>query len=83
MGDEREDYGVSVAGPPVAAADAGPPFSYPAAAPDDMRELLGAWLPLTYALNALSRSLGDADLYPCVLAPAAIDKLAFVDALVR
>ena len=76
-------YGVSVAGPPVAAADAAPLYSYPAAAAGDMRALLDAWLPLTYALNALSRSVGDADLYPFVLAPAAADKLAFVDALVR
>jgi len=76
-------YGVTVAGPAVAAADPTPLYSYPAAAGDDMRDILDAWLPLTYALNAISRSLGEADLYPFVLAPAAIEKLALVDALVR
>jgi hypothetical protein len=33
---------------------------------------------LTYALNAVNRSMGRDDLYPFVLAPAVIDKLAFV-----
>jgi hypothetical protein len=75
-------YGVTVSGPPVAAADAAPLYSYPATA-GNLRELLDAWLPLTYALNAIGRSIGDEDLYPFVLAPAAIEKLALVDALVR
>jgi hypothetical protein len=76
-------YGITVAGPAVAAADAAPLYSYPGAGGGDMRALLGAWLPLTYALNAISRSGGEEDLYPFVLAPAAIEKLAFVDSLVR
>ncbi len=74
-------YGVTVAGPAVAAADPAPLYSYPAAAGDDIRGILDAWVPLTYALNAISRSLGDADLYPFVLAPQAIEKLALVDDL--
>ncbi|MCB1039238.1 MAG: putative zinc-binding metallopeptidase, partial [Acidimicrobiales bacterium] len=41
------------------------------------------WIALAAALNALSRSMGAADLYPFVLAPAVIDKLAYVDSLVR
>ena len=76
-------YGVTVSGPAVAAADAAPLYSYPGAGAGDMRSLLDAWLPLTYALNAISRSLGDEDLYPFVFAPAAVEKLALVDALVR
>ena len=51
--------------------------------PGVLRERLQAWLPLTYALNALNRSMGADDIYPFVLAPPAIDKLAFVDELVR
>ncbi len=76
-------YGITVSGPSVLAADAEPLYSYPAAVPDDLRAMLEAWLPLTYALNALNRSLGEDDLYPFVLAPAVIDKLAFIDSLVR
>jgi hypothetical protein len=42
-----------------------------------------AWLPLSYALNAVNRSMGKDDLYPFVLAPGVIEKMAFVHALVR
>jgi hypothetical protein len=48
----------------------------------DFRALLGRWLPLTYALNAINRSMGRDDLYPFVLAEPVIDKLAFVHELV-
>lgn len=76
-------YGVSVSGPSVLAADSAPLYAYPAAAPDDLRAMLDTWLPLTYALNAINRSIGADDLYPFVLAPAVIDKLALIDDLVR
>jgi hypothetical protein len=76
-------YGVSVSGPAVLAADTAPLYSYPAAAPSDFRAMLEAWFPLIYALNAVNRSLGEGDLYPFVLGPAVIDKLAFIDGLVR
>ncbi|HEX5899614.1 MAG TPA: putative zinc-binding metallopeptidase [Solirubrobacteraceae bacterium] len=33
---------------------------------------------MTYALNALSRSMGRDDLYPFVLPAPVVDKLAFV-----
>jgi len=76
-------YGVSVSGPVGGAADAAPLYSYPAAAPTDFRAMLEAWFPLTYALNAVNRSLGEGDLYPFVLSSAVIDKLAFIDECVR
>jgi hypothetical protein len=34
--------------------------------------------PLTYALNAVNRSMGRDDLYPFTLAPGVIEKLSFV-----
>lgn len=40
--------------------------------------VIADWLPLTYALNAVNRSMGRDDLYPFVLAPAVIDKLTYV-----
>ncbi len=43
--------------------------------------LVDAWLPLTFALNSLNRSMGQPDLYPFVLAPPVIEKLGFVHAL--
>ena len=45
--------------------------------------MLDAWFPLTYALNAINRSMGRSDLYPFVLTPPVIAKLGFVDELVR
>jgi hypothetical protein len=50
----------------------------PAVGADDFRALLADWLPLTYALNAINRSMGRDDLYPFVLAAPVVDKLAFV-----
>ena len=40
--------------------------------------MVDAWLALTVALNGMSRSIGEADMYPFVLAPAVIEKLDFV-----
>jgi hypothetical protein len=40
--------------------------------------LVEHWLPLTYALNSLNRSMGHDDLYPFVLSPGAIAKLGMV-----
>ncbi|WP_375455315.1 putative zinc-binding metallopeptidase [uncultured Methylobacterium sp.] len=44
----------------------------------DLDRLIAAWLPLTYAVNSLARSMGQPDLYPFKLTPAVIAKLAFV-----
>ena len=41
------------------------------------------WLPLTYAVNSLNRSMGQPDLYPFVLAPPVLSKLEFVHKMVR
>ncbi|MET0342179.1 MAG: putative zinc-binding metallopeptidase [Polyangiales bacterium] len=49
----------------------------------DFEQVVSDWLPLTYAFNAVNRSMGKDDLYPFVLAPAVIDKLSFVHDLVR
>jgi hypothetical protein len=40
--------------------------------------ILADWLPLTYALNAVNRSMGRDDLYPFVLSPTVVEKLAWV-----
>ena len=45
---------------------------------DDFDELLGAWVPLTVALNSFNRAMGLQDLYPFVLAEAAMKKIRFV-----
>ena len=50
---------------------------------DDFDDLIGAWFPLTNALNSLNRSMGLPDLYPFVLSGPAIAKLRFVHEIVE
>ena len=45
--------------------------------------LIGSWLPLTFAMNSLNRSMGQPDLYPFVLSPPVIAKLGFIHELVH
>jgi hypothetical protein len=76
-------HGVRVEGPQLASTDPAPLDSAPAQAPGEIGAMLQAWIPLTYALNAISRSMGTRDLYPFVLGPEIEAKLAFIDSLVR
>ena len=46
-----------------------------------MQRIVTRWLPISFALNSLNRSMGYPDLYPFVLAPAVIEKLAFIHSL--
>lgn len=46
-------------------------------------EVIERWLALSYALNQLSRSIGQGDLYPFILTAPVIEKLRFVDCCVR
>jgi hypothetical protein len=73
-----QSWGVNVIGPD--AADTAPLHSFPALA-SDFASVLEAWIPLTYALNELNRSMGARDLYPFVLTEPVLAKLAYVDAL--
>lgn len=41
-------------------------------------ELLNLWLPLTYAMNSINRSMGNHDLYPFVIQPKVVEKLSFI-----
>jgi hypothetical protein len=71
-------FGIVVAGP---AESADPALSAMPSEPlgrGRFERILSEWLPLTYALNAVNRSMGHDDLYPFTLAPAVVAKLAFV-----
>jgi hypothetical protein len=81
-------YGVIVTGPRSEDGLFDPKLEpYLMAAPSDdadsLDDILGEWLPLIYALNAINRSMGKEDLYPFVLRPTVIEKLRFVDAHAR
>ena len=78
-------FGVVVAGPEVEIPPdpTAPLSSVPLEDLDDFDQLIDTWLPLTYALNAVNRSMGRNDLYPFVLSPTVLEKLRLVHALVR
>jgi hypothetical protein len=69
--------GLRVDGPDIAVTDVAPLSAEPIVEAS-FRELLDAWLPLAYALNAMSRSLGARDVYPFVITRPVQAKLAFV-----
>ena len=69
------------AGVPSANVDFAAPFDPHRA--EELDGLIAAWLPVTFAVNSLNRSMGQPDLYPFVLSPPAIVKLAFVHDLIR
>jgi len=75
--------GVRVDGPAIVTSDRAPLDAEPLGATSDLEHMLRAWIPLTLALNEISRSMGELDVYPFVLGPAVDAKLAFIDGLVR
>ena len=77
-------YRVRVLGPEAAspARRATELASHPSADKRSFEHQLAAWLPLTYALNALNRSMGRRDLYPFLLNDSVVAKLSFVDAAI-
>jgi hypothetical protein len=46
-------------------------------------QLVGAWIPLTVAINGVNRSMGQPDLYPFVLSKPVVGKLEFVHGLIH
>jgi len=46
-------------------------------------QLVDAWLPVTFAVNSLNRSMGLPDLYPFILSPLVIGKLGMIHDLVH
>lgn len=76
-------YGLKVDGPDLPSSPVTPLSADPSALDaDDIHDVIGTWLPLSYALNAVSRSMGEDDLYPFVLSPRVMGKLAVVHELV-
>ncbi|NHN88215.1 zinc-binding metallopeptidase family protein [Acetobacter conturbans] len=76
-------YGIAV--DPAAAKDGSLTrrFDFDAYGSDNFGGLLEAWPPLTIAVNALNRSMGQADLYPFILTPPIAEKLRFIHELVH
>ncbi len=76
-------YGLVVAGPTITRDPALIAVPDAQAEEGSIEAMIAAWLPFTYALNAVNRSLGRDDLYPFTLAPRVIEKLGFVHDTIR
>lgn len=50
---------------------------------ETFQSLVDRWIPLTIAMNRISRSMGHNDFYPFVIPAAALEKLAFIHNVVR
>ncbi len=72
--DTARSIGLAVGEPARSAGQAAWTSSEPLA----VDAMVQTWLGLTLGLNAMSRSIGQADLYPFVLSPVVVDKLDFV-----
>jgi hypothetical protein len=73
-----DEFGLLVAGPASTSDESLVATPVAAAGERSFEPIVGEWLPLTYALNQVNRSMGYDDLYPFTLAPRVIEKLGFV-----
>jgi hypothetical protein len=48
-----------------------------------IEKLVEAWLPLTFAMNSLNRSMGHSDLYPFIVSAPVVRKLQFIHDVIR
>jgi hypothetical protein len=44
----------------------------------DFNRLMAQWLPLTFAMNSLNRSMGQPNSYPFIIRPEVVTKMAFI-----
>jgi hypothetical protein len=53
-------------------------FDRPVLGPSAFATIIDMWLPLSWSLNMVNRSMGHDDLYPFVLPPAVLEKMKFI-----
>jgi hypothetical protein len=51
--------------------------------PAPMEKFVDAWLPITFAVNNINRSMGQPDVYPFILTEAVVGKLGYINKLVQ
>jgi hypothetical protein len=49
----------------------------------DFQRIIDAWLPFVFAINSVNRAIGTRDMYPFILTPPVLEKLAFIHHLIR
>ena len=57
-------------------------FDRPALGPSAFPNIIELWLPLSWSLNMVNRSMGHDDLYPFVLPAAVLDKMQFIHTVI-
>ncbi len=63
-------------------ASASATFDRPALGPSAFPTIIEMWLPLSWSLNMVNRSMGHDDLYPFVLPAAVLGKMQFIHAVI-
>ena len=63
-------------------APATAPFDRPALGPSAFPNIIELWLPLSWSLNMVNRSMGHDDLYPFVLPAAVLEKMQFIHTVI-
>ncbi|MDD2877653.1 MAG: putative zinc-binding metallopeptidase [Acidiphilium sp.] len=76
-------YGLRVRPPGTAAGTAPLTSDFDPYRAPSIEDMIEVWLPLSFAMNSLARSMGQPDLYPFILSPPVIDKLGFIHNLVK
>lgn len=72
------EFGIKVEPPASSASKLHAELDHDLYQTEDFDEIVRHWLPLTYAVNSINRSMGQPDLYPFVLSPAVINKLRWI-----
>jgi hypothetical protein len=63
-------------------APASATFDGPAMGPSAFQTIIDTWLPLSWSLNMVNRSMGHDDLYPFVLPAAVLEKMQFIHTVI-
>jgi hypothetical protein len=76
-------YGLQVRPPGEAAGTAPLAKDFDPYQQHPIEDVIAMWLPITFAMNSLARSMGQSDLYPFILSPPVIQKLGFINDLIH
>jgi hypothetical protein len=76
-------FGIRIQPALLSSAGQSTTFDFDPYQPVDFNRLIEAWLHLAFSVNAINRCMGEPDLYPFILSPPVIAKLAFIHQLIH
>jgi len=77
------EFGMEVNPPADRTGDLSARIAFDPYRTEDFDVVVKAWLPFTFAINSVARTMGTRDLYPFILSPVVIQKLSFIHGLVQ